>query len=68
MVRGLKQAEQVIVVPAGTLLSFVLRSVLFNPQNIIRCGDEREESNNDGSDANGLEKLTAATRMTCGPA
>ena len=63
MIAGLKEAEKVVVVTAGTLLVFVLRGVLLHSQNIIRCGDEWKESNNDGGDPNCLEKLTAATSL-----
>jgi len=62
--RGLKKAENIAVVPARILSVFVLQNVLLDAKNIIGCRDEREQSNNNGSDANSLEQLSTATRMT----
>jgi hypothetical protein len=68
VVCGFQEPEKIGVMPAGALPVFVLRNVLLNPENIVRCRDERKKSNDDRSDANCLEELTAATRMTRNPA
>lgn len=66
MVCSLKQPKKVVVVPIWALPSIGLGRVLLNAQHIIGGRDKREQRDDNGRNADGLDQSTTGTRMASG--